>query len=166
MLPIASHSRWISSPPLRPIAPATPPPSCRSLFAALTMASVSMSVRSPCWITIASASVLFMFSFTFFESCHRLRTLCDPRLSLAAAGCHGLFVAREGNFQAHAAANLAASRDGFLGSLAPFDQFQTPGSLSVREKAHPNASLGAKRDGSQIRDRKRSRRASKNRAGL
>src|SRR5580658_4678387 len=40
------------------MAPATPPPSWRSLFAALTMASVSMSVRSPCWMTIFSESPL------------------------------------------------------------------------------------------------------------
>src|SRR5208282_1036020 len=50
MLPIASHSPWIAGPPLRRIAPATPPPSCRSLFAALTIASTSASVRSPCRI--------------------------------------------------------------------------------------------------------------------
>src|SRR5437660_11821254 len=56
MLPIASHSRWISSPPLRRIAPATPAPKTKSLLAALTMASVSISVRSPCWMTIFSAS--------------------------------------------------------------------------------------------------------------
>src|SRR5258708_21692620 len=58
MLPMASHSRWIASPPLRRIAPATPPRSCRTLFAALTMASTSISVRSPCMRTIFS--LIFM----------------------------------------------------------------------------------------------------------
>ena len=55
IVPISSHSAWICGPPLRRIAPATPPPSCRSLFAALTIASVSISVRSPCRISIRSA---------------------------------------------------------------------------------------------------------------
>src|SRR4029077_172593 len=54
MLPKSSHSRWISSPPLRRMAPATPPPRMRSLLAALTMASTSISVRSPCWMMMRS----------------------------------------------------------------------------------------------------------------
>ena len=49
---------WIASPPLRRITPARPPPSCRSLFAALTMASTSISVRSPCSKTILSAKLM------------------------------------------------------------------------------------------------------------
>src|SRR5205807_2151458 len=61
MLPISSHSRWMASPPFRRMAPATPPPRIKSLFAALTMASVSISVRSPCWMRILSASG-FIFS--------------------------------------------------------------------------------------------------------
>src|SRR5215467_715463 len=36
------------------MAPATPPPKIKSLFAALTMASVAISVRSPCSMTILS----------------------------------------------------------------------------------------------------------------
>src|SRR5438105_9931881 len=56
MVPISLHSRWMASPPFRRIAPATPPPRIKSLFAALTMTSVSISVRSPCWMTILSAS--------------------------------------------------------------------------------------------------------------
>src|SRR5689334_10729010 len=36
------------------MAPATPPPKIKSLFAALTMASVSISVRSPCSMTTFS----------------------------------------------------------------------------------------------------------------
>src|SRR5713101_8998180 len=42
------HSSWILGPPLMRIAPATPPPNIRSLFAALTIASPRASVRSPC----------------------------------------------------------------------------------------------------------------------
>src|SRR5579864_4700370 len=37
------------------MAPATPPPSCKSLLAALTIASASTSVKSPCSKTILSA---------------------------------------------------------------------------------------------------------------
>src|SRR3990167_541053 len=54
MGPILLHSSWIEGPPFRLIAPATPPPSIRSLFAAFTMASTSISVRSPCSIIIFS----------------------------------------------------------------------------------------------------------------
>src|SRR5581483_11549218 len=52
--PIASHSCWMAGPPLRRMAPATPPPNCRSLLAAFTIASVAASVRSPCLITTLS----------------------------------------------------------------------------------------------------------------
>src|ERR1700745_34904 len=45
------------SPALRRITPARPPPSLRSLLAALTMASTSLSVTSPCCNTIFSAMV-------------------------------------------------------------------------------------------------------------
>src|SRR5579862_1820323 len=55
IVPISLHSACIFGPPLRRIAPATPPPSCRSLFAAFTIASVSISVRSPCEIWIRCA---------------------------------------------------------------------------------------------------------------
>src|SRR4029077_136745 len=58
MAPIASHSRCTESPALRRITPARPPPSLRSLLAALTMASASISVRSPCCKTMVS--VMFM----------------------------------------------------------------------------------------------------------
>ena len=43
----ARDSRWISSPPLRTIAPATPPPCASAVLAAFTIASVASSVRSP-----------------------------------------------------------------------------------------------------------------------
>src|ERR1700683_2046093 len=56
--PISLHSRWIVSPPFRRIAPATPPPNCRSLLAAFTMASVSISVRSPCWMMMRLANFM------------------------------------------------------------------------------------------------------------
>src|ERR1700680_5337074 len=46
------------SPALRRMTPARPPPSLRSLLAALTMASTSLSVRSPCCNTIFSAMVM------------------------------------------------------------------------------------------------------------
>src|SRR5260370_33110853 len=65
MLPIASHSRWISSPPLRRMAPATPAPRIKSLLAALTIESVAISVRSPCWITILSAIDFIVESIHF-----------------------------------------------------------------------------------------------------
>src|SRR5215472_3845059 len=63
MLPISLHSRWISSPPFRRMAPATPPPRIKSMFAALTIASVSISVRSPCSMMIRSASGFMAGSF-------------------------------------------------------------------------------------------------------
>lgn len=43
---ISSHSSWILGPPFRLIAPATPPPSFRWLFAALTIQSTERSVIS------------------------------------------------------------------------------------------------------------------------
>src|ERR1700674_46184 len=49
--PSLRHSAWICGPPARAIAPATPPPNSRSLLAALTMASTSCCVRSPCKIS-------------------------------------------------------------------------------------------------------------------
>ena len=42
----ASDSRWTSGPPAREIAPATPPPWARSVFAALAIASTSSAVMS------------------------------------------------------------------------------------------------------------------------
>src|ERR1700688_973644 len=50
--PSLSHSAWIDGPPFARIAPATPPPRIRSLFAALTIASTGASVRSPLRNTI------------------------------------------------------------------------------------------------------------------
>src|SRR6266436_1347934 len=42
----------------RALSPATPAPRMRSLLAALTMASTSISVRSPCWIWMRSVSAV------------------------------------------------------------------------------------------------------------
>src|ERR1700730_2719916 len=56
--PISLHSRCTESPALRRITPARPPPSLRSLLAALTMASTSISVRSPCCKTILSSMLI------------------------------------------------------------------------------------------------------------
>src|SRR5713101_4589754 len=80
---MASHSRWISSPPLRRMAPATPPPRIRSLFAALTMASVSISVKSPCWMTILSTS-------DFIVGSHSMPAMAPTLFywQLLAAGIH------------------------------------------------------------------------------
>jgi hypothetical protein len=51
-VPIRWHSSWISGPPRRWIAPDTPLPRMKSLFAELTIASTSSWVMSPCrsWI--------------------------------------------------------------------------------------------------------------------
>jgi hypothetical protein len=46
--PIRSHSSWMRGPPFLRIAPATPPPRTSWALAALTIASVSISVMSPC----------------------------------------------------------------------------------------------------------------------
>jgi len=46
----ASLSSWITSPPRRTMDHATPPPCCKCSLAALTMASTSSSVMSPCAI--------------------------------------------------------------------------------------------------------------------
>ena len=45
-VPIWSHSSWMVGPPCMRIAPATPEPSCSASFAALTIASTCVRVRS------------------------------------------------------------------------------------------------------------------------
>src|SRR5882757_5190001 len=52
------------------MAPATPAPNSKSLFAALTIASTAMSVMSPCWITIRSR-----IDFSGFTRAESHRTL-------------------------------------------------------------------------------------------
>ena len=50
----SSLSRWIAGPPAREIAPATPPPWRRSVFAAFAIASTSSAVMSPSSTSIAA----------------------------------------------------------------------------------------------------------------
>src|SRR3984893_18807549 len=113
MLPIALHFRWIASPPFRRMAPATPPPSCKSLFAALTMASTSISVRSPCIRIIFSLILMECFAFArrslLCNSCESFFVVTQDHLKSAKhdraanqiwLGGHELqsFVARRRNF--------------------------------------------------------------------
>src|SRR5713226_7632055 len=76
---IARHSAWICGPPAFAIAPATPPPSSRSLLAALTMASTSCCVRSPCRISTVrpAACQRTLTTETRGEPCHRCHAGLD-----------------------------------------------------------------------------------------
>src|SRR5690348_422532 len=153
MLPISLHSRWISSPPFRRMAPATPPPKIKSLFAALTMASVSISVRSPCWITILSASGFI--ASAFFPAAFR----CAYSYTLRR------FVYNR-NFFAHAARYFSARGNGFLRSVQRTDQLD---SLHLRrwiKKVHADTALAENDDVRKIRNGKRSSGTSKNCARL
>src|SRR5579864_1210078 len=139
----------MASPPFRRTAPATPPPRIKSLFAALTMASVSISVRSPCWITILSASGFIARAFfpaTFCrEYSYTLRHFVYNR-----------------NFFAHAARHLTARGNGFLRSVRRTDQLD---SLHLRrwiKKVHADAALAENDDVRKIRNGKRSSATSKN----
>src|SRR5438093_495976 len=73
------------------MAPATPPPKIKSLFAALTMASVSISVRSPCSMTILSKSdfiagvKLLRSRLTFFFCRFLLGIIIDSEACLRRA---------------------------------------------------------------------------------
>src|SRR6266850_1768612 len=72
------------------MAPATPAPRTKSLFAALTTASVSISVRSPCCMTILSANGFMSDSLRFpcrlglFLSGSWLRVIVDAAARFAA----------------------------------------------------------------------------------
>src|SRR5215472_943916 len=85
MLPISLHSRWMASPPLRRMAPATPPPRIKSLFAALTMASVSISVKSPCWMRILSARGFLGGIFFSASKTARIHTFCGVSFTTATS---------------------------------------------------------------------------------
>src|SRR5437588_1202404 len=89
IVPISLHSLWMASPPFRRIAPATPPPKIKSLFAALTMASVSFSVRSPCSMSILSASDFISGTFLSQFSATPIHTLCGPTSTSARASSEG-----------------------------------------------------------------------------
>src|SRR6266566_9547043 len=77
LVPIASHSRCTASPALRRITPARPPPSLRSLFAAFTMASASISVRSPCCKMIFSAILMAHMIISELDFGPRSTSFCD-----------------------------------------------------------------------------------------
>src|SRR6266852_1509427 len=154
MLPISSHSRWISSPPLRRMAPATPPPKIKSLLAAFTMASVSISVKSPCWITILS-EIDFVICLLAF----RPMSLFAP-----PDGETRRFVDHD-NFLAHAPPDFPASGNSILGCLNAFHQLQElPARVGIAE-VHADAALGAEGNCRHFRDRERRSIARKNGAG-
>src|SRR2546426_8445404 len=130
------------------MAPATPPPRIRSLLAALTMASVSISVRSPC--------VRMIFSSRVMATSSRRISRADESRGFA----------RDDHFLAHAAAHFAASFDGVAGRGGREDNFEKPPLGRSMEETHPDALLPAKRDGGHIRNGERRRTAGKDRAGL
>src|SRR5260370_17621800 len=105
------------------MAPATQPPRIRSLLAALTMASVSISVRSPCVRMIFSSRVMVTSS----------RRISRPD---EARG-----FAHDDHFLAHAAAHFAASFDGFAGGGGGEDNFEKPPLARAMEPTHPHALL-------------------------
>src|SRR5947209_8556 len=130
------------------MAPATTPPRIRSLLAALTMASVSISVRSPC--------VRMIFSSRVMATSSRRISRADESRGFA----------RDDHFLAHAAAHFAASFDGVAGRGGCEDNFEKPPLGRGMEETHPDALLRAKRDGGHIRNGERRRAAGKDRAGL
>src|SRR5258708_22977824 len=121
------------------MAPATPPPRIRSLLAALTMASVTMSVRSPCVRMIFASGVMVTSS----------RRISRPD---EARG-----FAHDDHFLAHAAAHFAASFDGVAGGGGREDNFEKPPLGRSIEETHPDALLPAKRDGGPTHNGKRRR---------
>ena len=66
---MASHSIIISGPPSRWIAPSTPPPPTRREFAALTIASVSCRVMSPCRSLRTLPAILISFMRHHYACC-------------------------------------------------------------------------------------------------
>jgi len=64
--PIFLHSCRMAGPPARCMAPSTPPPPARRVFAALTIASVDSLVISPCVRT--SVEALILSSIRILES--------------------------------------------------------------------------------------------------
>src|SRR5260370_14576992 len=121
------------------MAPATPPPRIRSLLAALTMASVSISVRSTC--------VRMIFSSRVMATSSRRISRADESRGFA----------RDDHFLAHAAAHLAASFDGVAGRGVREDNFEKPPLRRGLEENHPDALLPTKRDGGHIRHGERRR---------
>ena len=71
----ASDSRWTSGPPAREIAPATPPPWARSVFAALAMASTSSAVMS-----VSSTSIVAMTGYGTRMATIRRRVVAHGRV--------------------------------------------------------------------------------------
>src|SRR6266849_477834 len=136
------------------MAPATPPPKIKSLLAALTMAFVSISVKSPCWITILS-EIDFVICLLAFRS-----------MSLFAPpdGETRRFVDHD-NFLAHAPPDFPASGNSILGCLNAFHQLQElPARVGIAE-VHADAALGAEGNCRHFRDRERRSIARKNGAG-
>src|SRR5216684_749868 len=133
---------------LRRAAAVVAPPKIRSLLAALTMASVSISVRSPCVRMIFSSRVMA-------TSSRRIGRADESR-----------GFAHDDYFFAHAAAHFAASFDGVAGRGGREDNFEKPALGRGMEETHPDALLRTKRDGGHIRNGERRRTAGKDRAGL
>src|SRR5260370_23519547 len=110
------------------MAPATPPPRIRSLLAALTMASVSISVRSPC--------VRMIFSSRVMATSSRRISRADESRGFA----------HDDHFLAHAAAHLAASFDSVAGRGGREDHFEKPPLGRAMAETHPHPLLRAKPD--------------------
>src|SRR2546422_4197497 len=129
------------------MAPATPPPRIRSLLAALTMASVSISVRSPC--------VRMIFSSRVMATSSRRISRADESRGFA----------RDDHFLAHAAAHFAASFDGVAGRGGREGNFENPPLWRRMEETHPDPLLRAKGDCGHIRHGGRRPAAGKDRGG-
>src|SRR4029077_17756545 len=155
MAPIASHSRCTESPALRRITPARPPPSLRSLLAALTMASASISVRSPCCKTILSSMLIAkMISAAGDDgragALQRVRTDAIPGLQQAQRGAARrlLRFGRHGQLRQHlAAGEVVAVLIGIDDVPIDSGQFALPDAVEEGEKLHiPAAAHGFSRD--------------------
>src|SRR2546425_2729248 len=112
------------------------------------MASVSISVRSPC--------VRMIFSSRVMATSSRRISRADESRGFT----------RDDHFFAHAAAHFAASFDGVAGRAARAHNLEKPCLRRGTEEMHADALLRAKRDGGHIRNGERRRTARKDRAGL
>src|SRR2546426_2919661 len=114
------------------MAPATPPPRIRSLLAALTMASVSISVRSPC--------VRMIFSSRVMATSSRRISRADESRGFA----------HDDHCFAHAAAHFAASFDGVAGRGGGGGKFWESPFWRGRGEKHTAALLPTKTAGGHI----------------
>src|SRR5580704_5091365 len=134
------------------MAPATPPPSSKSLFAAFTMASVSISVRSPCWIMIFCANsveIILLFSlfvFVVFFPFLRVLVLGIGKFPFSFVGLFPIRFTHHHDGLSHPAGHLGTSSNGLRGRLGAFREFHCLRFRGPAGKPHAHAAVGAKRN--------------------